>query len=179
MSRKLRSPEVDDRRGAIVRQHIESENDHQLAITVASFAQPRYEVVPTGEVYEGALAVIGFLRETHAAFSDFHFTIEALHHGDDAVIAEVTFMGTHDGTWRGLPPTGRELRYRMCNVFLFEDERLVCERLYFDLATVLRQLGVARDPTTFAGRMEMFFAHPATIVGGLWRRFALRSTPAQ
>jgi hypothetical protein len=30
----------------------------------------------------------------------------------------------------------------MAAFFLFEDERLVCERVYFDAATILSQLGL-------------------------------------
>jgi len=30
-------------------------------------------------------------------------------------------------------------------LFLFGDERIVCERVYFDSATILRQLGLLPD----------------------------------
>jgi hypothetical protein len=36
----------------------------------------------------------------------------ALHHADDAVIAEVDVLGTHLGPLRALPPTGRAFRCR-------------------------------------------------------------------
>ena len=39
-----------------------------------------------------------------------------------------------------MKPTGREFRCRMAAFFLFEGEGLVCERVYFDSATILRQL---------------------------------------
>jgi len=38
--------------------------------------------------------VAGFLAETGVAFPDFHFETLAIHHADDAVIAEVVFHGT-------------------------------------------------------------------------------------
>ena len=38
-------------------------------------------------------------------------------------------------------------------MFVFEEDRLMCERVYFDAATVLRQLGIAHDPLTLAGRV--------------------------
>ena len=31
-------------------------------------------------------------------------------------------------------------------MFVFEGDRLVCERVYFDSSTILRQLGIAHDP---------------------------------
>jgi len=49
---------------------------------------------------------------------------------------------------------------KMGNVFVFEGEGLVCERLYFDLATILRQVGIARDPTRPLGRAMTFANSP-------------------
>ena len=43
----------------------------------------------------------------------------------------------------GVPPTGREFTCRMVALVLFEGDRIVCERIYFDAATILRQLGLA------------------------------------
>jgi hypothetical protein len=35
--------------------------------------------------------------------------------------------------------------------------------MYFDLATPMRQLGIARDPTSLAGRATVFASHPITV----------------
>ncbi len=51
----------------------------------------------------------------------------------------------------------------MTALFLFEQERLVCERVYFDQTTILRQLGLARDPRSLAGRVALALNHPLTI----------------
>ena len=63
---------------------------------------------------------------------------------------------------------------RFCAMFLFEDDRLVCERVYFDAATILRQLGIAHDPLTLRGRVATVLNHPLTVgralVGGVLRR---------
>ena len=61
----------------------------------------------------------------------------------------------------------------MCNVFDFEGADLVCERLSFDSLTILQQLGVARDPTTAAGSLEMVLLHPLVVVGA-WLRSLLK-----
>ena len=58
-----------------------------------------------------------------------------MHHSDDAVIVEANLYGTHDGPFRGLPPTGRKFEMRFCAIFVFEEDRLVCERVYFDSGT--------------------------------------------
>jgi steroid delta-isomerase-like uncharacterized protein len=127
-------------RERIVREHMESENRHEFDVTLATFEHPRYEIVPTGDVYDGTDEVSRYFAETRAAFPDQRNELIALHHADDAVIAEFTLLGTHEGELRGVPATGRSFECRCVALFLFEDDRLVCERVYFDTATILRQL---------------------------------------
>jgi hypothetical protein len=57
----------------------------------------------------------------------------------------------------------------MLIVFPFEDDRMLGERIYFDLTTVLRQLGVARDPNTVAGKITIGVNHPITFARALLR----------
>ncbi|MCW2966987.1 MAG: hypothetical protein JWM71_759, partial [Solirubrobacteraceae bacterium] len=40
-------------RERLVLEHMESENRHEFDVTMATFHHPRYEIVPTGEVYDG------------------------------------------------------------------------------------------------------------------------------
>ena len=73
-------------------------------------------------------------------------------------------MGTHLGAWRGLPATGRRVDFPLCGVYTFDaDDRLAGERIYYDRATVLRQLGVFREPSTVFGRVMTALTHPLTI----------------
>src|SRR6476661_8725443 len=127
----------------IVREHMESENRHEFDVTMGTFKHPRYEIIPTGEIHDGAEAVDRYFKETRAAFPDQRNELIAMHHADDAVVAEFWLKGTHRGPLRGIPPTGREFTCRCAAFFLFEGEQLVCERVYFDLATILGQLGLA------------------------------------
>jgi predicted ester cyclase len=161
--------EIRKAREAVVLAHMDSEDRHAFEETIETFSHPRYEVVPTDEVFDGAEALRGFYEETHVAFPDFHFGEPLIHHTDDTVIVEVDFIGTHLGPYRGLPATGRKLRYRMCNLFVFEGTDLVCERLHFDRLTILIQLGIARDPTTAMGRLVTAFNHPLTLLKALLR----------
>lgn len=165
---------VREHREQIVREHMESENRHEFDATLATFDHPRYEIVATGDVYDGAEEVSRYYAETRAAFPDQRNRLVALYHSDDAVIVEFDLLGTHRGSFRGLPATGRAFECRMVALFLFEDDRLVCERVYFDSATLLRQLGVAHDPLTLRGRLATVLAHPVTIGGALIRSLARR-----
>jgi len=154
---------------AIVLEHMRYENAHDFDRCIAAFGHPRYEIVPTGEVHDGTDGVGGLLEQNRTAFADFHFEPHRTAPAGDVVLVEGTFTGTHTGTWRGLPATGRTVRLRMALVFEFEGEALVCERVYFDLGTALRQLGVARDPLSPAGRLATLLNHPITIARALLR----------
>jgi steroid delta-isomerase-like uncharacterized protein len=138
--------ELRARREATVREHMESENRHEFEVTMATFGHPRYEIIATGEVYDGEQEVAEYFRITRTAFPDQRNELIALHHGDDCVAAEFHLKGTHQGELRGIPPTGREFTCRCLALFLFEEDRLVCERVYFDVLTIMSQLGLAAPP---------------------------------
>jgi steroid delta-isomerase-like uncharacterized protein len=168
------SPEVRQRREGIVREHMESENQHEFDITLGTFDHPRYELIGTGEVHDGADAVMAYFEESRTAFPDQRNELLELHHTEDGVIVEAMLYGTHDGPLRGLPPTGRKFEMQFCAVFVFEEDRLVCERVYFDPNKILRDLGVAHDPTSVRGRVATAANHPVTIGRALIRRVARR-----
>jgi steroid delta-isomerase-like uncharacterized protein len=171
---RVPSSELRARREAVVREHLASENAYDFDATIATFGHPRYELIATGDVYEGEEAVRGYFAESRRAFPDQRNELIALHHADDAVIAEVEILGTHLGPLRALPPTARAFRCRISALFLFEDDRLVCERVYFDQLTIMRQLGLAHDSTSLAGRLTTLVSHPVTIGRAVARRVAAR-----
>ena len=154
---------VRERREAIVVEHMESENRHEFDVTLDTFDHPRYELIGTGDVHDGEAEVAAYFEETRTAFPDQRNELIALHHSDHAVIVEAMLYGTHLGPFRGLPPTGQSFEMRFCALFLFEEDRLVCERVYFDANTILRQLGIAHDPLTLKGRIATVLNHPVTV----------------
>ena len=157
------------KREEIVRDHMESENRHEFDVTLETFEHPRYELVATGEAHDGTDEVSAYFEETRRAFPDQRNELRALHHADDGVLVEAIIRGTHRGPLRSLPPTGREFELPIVSFFVFEEDRLVCERVYFDQLTVLEQLGIARNPTSLTGRLETLIGHPWTIGRGLVR----------
>jgi steroid delta-isomerase-like uncharacterized protein len=128
-------------RERIVRDHMEAENVHAFDRVIDSFGgHPRYELIATDRIHDGEPAVREYYRETRSAFPDQRNELISLRHADDAVIVEFWLLGTHTGPLLGIEPTGRPFRCRMTAFFLFEADDLVCERVYFDSATILRQL---------------------------------------
>lgn len=158
-----------ERREALVREHMESENRHDFDTTIGTFSHARYEIIPTGDVFDGEAEVRRYFADTRAAFPDQRNELIALHHIDDGVVVEFDLLGTHLGALRSLAPTGRAFRCRMSAFFIFDEERIVCERVYFDQATILRQLGLAHEPTSAAGRVSMLLSHPLTVGRALLR----------
>jgi hypothetical protein len=91
------------------------------------------------------------------------------------VILEVRISGTHTGPWRGLPATGRRLDFPLCGLFTFDAEgRLAGERIYYDRATILRQLGIFTEPDTAAGKLLTPLLHPVTMLRAAGRAIARR-----
>jgi steroid delta-isomerase-like uncharacterized protein len=127
-------------RERIVREHMEDENALEMDRALDTFAHPRYEIMATGQVYDGPDEVDRYYRESRETFPDQRNELISLRHAEDAVIVEFWLLGTHKGRLGRLEATGREFRCRMTAFFIFEGTGLVCERVYFDSATILRQL---------------------------------------
>lgn len=131
------------RREAVVREHMSSENRRDFDATLKTFLHPRYELVGSGRVFDGEEEVRQYYASSRSAFPDQRNEIHSIRDADDAVIVEFDLLGTHQGEFAGFAPTGREFRCRMVAIFEFDGELIVCERVYFDSATIYRQLGLA------------------------------------
>ena len=59
---------LQQRREAVVREHMESENVHDFDTTIGTFDHPRYEIIPTGEIHDGEEAVRQYFHDTRTAF---------------------------------------------------------------------------------------------------------------
>lgn len=97
--------DIRERREALVREHMESENHHDFEVTLGTFGHPRYEIVPTGDVFDGEDAVCQYFEDSRTAFPDQRNELIALHHTDAGV--EFDLKGTHQGPLRGIPATGK------------------------------------------------------------------------
>lgn len=135
-----------EQRIALVAKHMASEITHDFDVTLDTFDHPRYELFGAGQVFDGAEAVMNYFKTSRRAFPDQANEPILLRAMDDAVLAEFWLTGTHQGpiqTPQGeLAPTGKKIRVRMAAVFEFAPGGvgIVCERVYFDSATILRQL---------------------------------------
>ncbi|MBA3288922.1 MAG: nuclear transport factor 2 family protein [Acidimicrobiia bacterium] len=127
--------DLDERRSAVVREHMESENVQDFDRAIATFARPRYELMATGDVIDGEAEVRDYYARTRSDFPDQRNENSVLRSTEDGVVVEFDLLGTH-------ATLGTSFRSRMLAMFLFEDgaDRIVCERVYFDTASIRRQL---------------------------------------
>lgn len=159
------NPDRSAARMALVEEHVRSENRHDLEAVMATFgAAARYDDEPWDDHRQGLEGVRSYYTELMKALPDLVIDIERRHVSGDAIVLEVVISGTHGGPWRGLPATRRRLAFQLCAVYTFDgDDRLAGERIYYDRATVLRQLGIFREPSRGLGRVLTALTHPVTI----------------
>jgi steroid delta-isomerase-like uncharacterized protein len=157
---------------AIVEEHVRLENAHDLDGIMGTFGpDARYDDEPWNEHHLGLEQVRSYYQTLLRVAPDLKTEVLKSHLSADAVILEVIVSGTQRGSWRGLPPTGRFVEFPLCGVFTFGvDGKIAGERIYYDRATVLRQLGIFHEPTTPAGRILTPILHPITVVRALFHR---------
>jgi serine phosphatase RsbU (regulator of sigma subunit) len=96
---------------------------------------------PDGSTLErGPEDVKRFQGEYHSAFSDFHITIEDQIAEGDKVVSHYTIRGTHQGDFKGMAPTGREIEIKGVTTFRFSPEGKVVETWdSYDQLSLMRQ----------------------------------------
>jgi ketosteroid isomerase-like protein len=137
------------KREAVVREHMAAETELDFERVMATFAHPRYELIGTDTVFDGDAEVRRYFELSRTPFPDQSNELIELHHTDDGVLAEFWLLGTHKGPLRAgsriIEATGRKFRVRMAALFLFDDAGIVCERVWFDQLSILKQLGLAPE----------------------------------
>jgi len=93
-----------------------------------------------GHGTSGLQKIASGLRE---GFPDIRVHVdEILDVGDTVVVRWRTTRQTHTGEYRGLPPTGKEVRVTAIHWFRLENERIVEFWLEMDQLNAIRQMGV-------------------------------------
>lgn len=157
-------------RMARVEEHVRFENEHDLEGVMQTYADSaQYDDEPYDEHHRGSSEVLDYYERLMRALPDLRIEVQRRHATDEVVILECVIGGTHLGEWRGLPATGRKVRFPLCAVYTFEGDRLAGEKIYYDRATVLRQVGVFHEPDTRQGRILTAITHPVTMVRAIGR----------
>jgi steroid delta-isomerase-like uncharacterized protein len=86
----------------------------------------------------GYMNVLGMMR---GGFSDIQWTLEETIAEGDNVAARFTMRGTHDGTFYGVPATGKKIEVRAMNFYRLRGGQFVEEYGQPDLLELLQQIG--------------------------------------
>ena len=169
------APFTQDRRSAriaIVEQHVHFENAHDLSGILSTFGDTaHYDDEAWSEHYDGRDGVRTFYAQLMSALPDLNIEILRRHVADEVIVLEVMIRGTHLGPWRGLPATGARVEIALCGVYTFDEkDHLAGERIYYDRASVLRQLGIFDEPDGVRGRIITLLTHPITLAKALARQ---------
>ena len=116
------------------------------AVAASVTADFVYDEVATQRRVQGAEQVIAAWQGWATALPDSKATFNSAQASGDVVVLEVTWRGTHEGplqTPKGaIPATGKRIEVRACFVCETAGEKVKVQRHYFDMGTMLQQLGV-------------------------------------
>ena len=97
-----------------------------------------YEIVPTGQRWEGHAGARAFYQSFLSAFPAVKFRLKDIVIGPQGVFEVAEMTGTHAGTWAGLAPTGQPVRLDVLIHFPWDPaaEKFAGERVYYDRAAL-------------------------------------------
>jgi steroid delta-isomerase-like uncharacterized protein len=114
----------------------------------AAVVAPEFELqaMPTGELFRGPDGYRAFVGNWAAAFPDSRVEIRTVVSEGEYLCVEFTGRGTHDGPFQTpggtIPPTGRTVEIPFFDVWRVRDGLVRRGRTYFDVGTIMRQLGL-------------------------------------
>jgi steroid delta-isomerase-like uncharacterized protein len=131
----------------VVAKHIAAENSHQMDATLATLHPDCvFEDIALGRTFTGHEGASQYYRMWWDAFavevqgSVVHWTTEG------QLVAEGRYVGRHTGRFLGIEPTGRPLSLRFAVFVDFRDGLMAGERFYYNLGSIMEQLGAPYLP---------------------------------
>jgi predicted ester cyclase len=97
-----------------------------------------YEVVPTGQRWEGHDGARTFYTDLFAAFPDNRFALNDIVVGPQGVFEAAQLTGTNRGPWAGVPASGLPVSLQVLILFPWDSvtERFGGERIWFDQGAI-------------------------------------------
>jgi predicted ester cyclase len=80
------------------------------------------------------------------SFPDLHVSVDEMIAEDDRVFVRSTMTGTHDGGYKGIAPTGRNVATDCAEVYRFADGKIVGYWCLTNVAGLVRQLTEEQAP---------------------------------
>jgi serine phosphatase RsbU (regulator of sigma subunit) len=141
MGKEKRNVSAAEENKAIFRRYAEEVgNQHNFEIVDEIFERYIAHQPDGSTLVRGPEDVKRFQGEFHSAFSDFHISIEEQIAEGDKVVSHYTIRGTHQGAFRGMAPTGKEIELKGVTTFRFSPEGKVVETWdSYDQLSLMRQ----------------------------------------
>lgn len=125
------------------------------AVRAAVAPRVVYDEVATQRRIEGVEEVLSAWRGWATAIPDSRATFDAAHTSGEIAILELTWRGTHKGVLQmpggDIAATGKKIEIRGCQVVEVAGDKVKSIRHYFDMATLLQQIGAMGERATAHG----------------------------
>lgn len=82
-----------------------------------------------------------WVRAFRTAFPDIEDHVVEQYADGDTIVSKLRCVGTQDGPFRGLPPSGKRADFTAIGIDRFDGDLIVERSAWFDLADLMRQLG--------------------------------------
>jgi predicted ester cyclase len=115
------------------KRHSKAEDGRDLPGLISTLTEDCvYELVQTGNRWDGHEGAARFYGGLLAAFPDIDFQLTDIVIGPQGVCEEANVTGTHEAEWLGIPPSGERLAWKVVIFFPWDTERRLFrgERVY-------------------------------------------------
>ncbi|NKX56353.1 ester cyclase [Arthrobacter mobilis] len=124
---------------------------NDTAALAACYAEDAVASAPDQSEIKGREAISSYLSQMGQAFPDAAYEPMDMHEAGNVAIDEGYFTGTNTGelqlpTGEIVPPTGRQIRLRTCDVARVEGGVITSHHFYWDQMEFLEQLGLFPEP---------------------------------
>jgi predicted ester cyclase len=134
LRRDLDQAEYDEIR-ELWKRHSIAEDERDLPGLISTLTEECvYELVQTGDRWEGHEGAARFYTQLLGAFPDIKFELTHIVIGPQGVCEEAEVTATHLGEWLGQEPSGERVEFKVVIFFPWNRERRLFdgERVYFD-----------------------------------------------
>lgn len=121
-------------------------NKGDMAVAKALIAEDHVALDPAPGQAQGRESLLSNQARMRAAFPDLEWIIEEQVAEGDTVACYFIWRGTHQGTFLGVPPTGKRVTVRCMAFDHFVAGQCKATRMLMDIMSLMQQLGVVSSP---------------------------------
>jgi steroid delta-isomerase-like uncharacterized protein len=106
------------------------------------------ELDPLPGQSQGREGLIAVIRQMRSSFPDMHWRVEEMIAEGEKVTTRFTWMGTQQGPFLGIPPTGRHITVKGVVIDRLVGGKMADSRILMDTLGMMQQLGAIPTPPT-------------------------------